>query len=268
MRGYGANASLGENFSPLAFPERPRQWAYPGSRPIGWDAIPGLSTYRARPGKQQLKRPRDPPPHSRHPGGGRDLRQRATRWLFRRKTKAAISAYHHEHRPRRCLSWVPTTVYPGRRSGAGMTARGMGDRLSSTKKNHHHSPRLQHLLPQSYPHSSNWAHTHPRPMRMRGRLPVATVGGVWVGRSEGQTRVRSRCRYFFRARRPAPRKGSRRAQTREARRSGAVEPGVWNVIHRVLRVGQKSCREVARCCFSTLARMNGRNELYQHSLMR
>ena len=50
-----------------------------------------------------------------------------------------------------------------------------------------HSPRLQHSLTQTYPRSRNLLHTHPRPMRRRGRQPVATAGGAWVGRSEGQT---------------------------------------------------------------------------------
>jgi hypothetical protein len=41
-----------------------------------------------------------------------------------------------------------------------------------------HSPRPQHPFPQTYPRLPNLAHTHARPMRMRGRQPVATAGGA------------------------------------------------------------------------------------------
>ena len=105
-----------------------------------------------------------------------------------------------------------------------MTARGTRYRSSNP-----YSPRPQHSLTQTYPRLPNLAHTHPRPMRMRGRQPVATAGGAQVtGR-----RVKPGTP-------PVPIRGSpqRRRGTRRV-----------DVIHRVLRVGQKPGREVARCRF-------------------
>ena len=149
-------------------------------------------------------------------------------------------------RHRHCspLSWMATCPARGLPSGrVAMTRRGGWSRTIQPL-----TFTTSATFRQTYPRSPNLPHTHPRPMRMRGRQPVATAGGVWVGRLKGQTRVRSRCPYF-RARRPALRKESRRAQTRGGspqRRRGTRRVGV---IHRVLRVGQKPCREVARCCF-------------------